>query len=145
MYLRAASFAPSESESAFGGHSSAQVARRHDKFIVDRRRRERRRAGARDHDYRRARGELIANYPSENLTDAPLHPVSRHRDTDPARHRHAQPRAARLVIRITRQITCVEHEVGALESHADTLEADKFRASMQPVRRREAQLRAHGG
>jgi hypothetical protein len=35
--------------------------------------------------------------------------------------------------------------VGALESRADPLEADEFRASMQPVCRREAQWCAHGG
>jgi len=139
LYLHAASIAPGES--AFGCHSSAQVARRHGKFIVDRRRRERGRAGARDYDYRRTRGKIIANYPSEYLADAPLHPVSRHRDTDPARHRHAQPRARRLVIQNTR----IDHEVGALESHTGALEADEFRASMQPVCRREAQLRAHEG
>ena len=101
--------------SAFGGDSSAQIARRHGKFIVDRRRFERGRAGARDHDYRRTGGKIVANYPSENLADAALYPVSRHRDPDSARHRHAQPRAGRLVIQITR----VDHEVGALESHAD--------------------------
>ncbi len=51
----------------------------------------------------------------------------------------------RPVFRTARRITCVNHEVGALESHAGALEADEFRASMQPVCRREAQLRAHGG
>ena len=37
----------------------------------------------------------------------------------------------------------VEHEVRALEADAISLEADKFGASMQPISRPEAQLRAH--
>jgi len=37
----------------------------------------------------------------------------------------------------------IEHEVGALEAHAVSLEAQKFGASMQPVGGGEAQLRAH--
>jgi len=37
----------------------------------------------------------------------------------------------------------IQHEIGTLESHAVSLEAQKFRAPMQPVGRCEAQMRAH--
>jgi hypothetical protein len=39
------------------------------------------------------------------------------------------------------KFACVQHEMGALEAHAFALQADKLRASMQPVGRTEAQRR----
>jgi len=131
MYPPPSSFAPCD--------SPAQIPRRHRKFIADRRRLERTRTAARDHHYRCARGEPGANRFPENLAHPALHSIPHYRIANLARHRNPQPRSLPLDVEITR----VQHKMGTLESHAVSLEAQKFRAPMQPVCRREAQLRAH--
>jgi hypothetical protein len=121
------------------GDSSAQIARRHRKFIANRRRFERTRAPACDHHYGCTRGKPIANRFPENFANAPLHAIAHHRVAYSARHRNPQPRALRLVVKTTR----IQHKMGTLEARSITLEAQKFRAPMQPIDRREAQMRAH--
>jgi len=75
----------------------------------------------------------------ETFAHPPLHAIAHHRIADPARHRNPQPRALRLTVETTR----IQHEMGTLKSRSAALEAQKFRAPMQPIDRREAQMRAH--
>ena len=133
--LSAPSFAPSHSQR----DSPAQIARRHRQLIADNRRLEPTRSPARDHHHRRSRRQLRPQLFPETFAHATLHPVAHDRDSDSARHRHAQPRALRLILKIPR----IDHEMRSRKSHAVSLEAQKLRAPMQPVGRGEAQLRAH--
>jgi len=128
-----------QSPSAAPRDSSAQIARRHRELIANSRRRQRTRTAACDHDDRSSGRQMRPDLFSENFAHPPLHPVAHHRISDSARDRDAQPRSRRLVLETAR----IEHEMRALKSHAVSLEAQKFRASMQPVSRGEAQLRAH--
>ena len=77
----------------------------------------------------------------ETLAHSALHAIAHHRVSDPARYRNSQPRALRLVVQTTR----IQHKMGTLKARSITLEAQKFRAPMQPIDRREAQMRAHCG
>ena len=134
-----AAAAESSSRDTSAADPPANIPRRRGKFIEDRRRRKTPRPTASDHNDRRARRKRIANRIPENFPHSPLHPIPHHRNPDSPRDRDSEPRTPRLVIESTR----IEHEMRALEAHASTLEADKFGASMQPVDRPEAQLRAH--
>jgi len=135
MYYAAPSLAPSHSQR----DSPAQIARRHRQLIADSCRLERTRAAPRDHHHRRSRRQLRPQLLPETFAHATLHPVAHDRNPDSARHRHAQPRALRLILETPR----IDHEMGSRKSHAVSLEAQKLGAPMQPVRRGEAQLRAH--
>ena len=86
-------------------------------------------------------GICARNLFPETFAHAALDPVAHDRDADPSRHRHPQPRALRLILKTPR----IDHEMRSRKSHAVSLEAQKFRAPMQPVGRGEAQLRAHCG
>ena len=107
--------------------------------LADSRRREPARSAPRDHHHRRPRRQLRPQLFPETFAHATLDPVAHDRDTDSARHRHAQPRALRLILKTPR----IDHEMRSRKSHAVSLEAQKLGAPMQPVGRGEAQLRAH--
>jgi len=124
---------------AFGADSRAQIARASDELVGYRRGREAACAGSCDYDERGSVGERVADSAAKNFAHPSLHAISNHRIADSARDRDAEARALRLGF----ESTCVEHEVRALEAQARPLEADEFRASMQPVDCAEAQWGAH--
>jgi hypothetical protein len=121
--------------------SSTQIARRHRKFIGDRRRLERTRPAARNHHDRGPDWQMCPQRFPETFAHSPLHAIAHHRVAYSARHRNPQPRALRLVV----ETTGIQHKMGTLEARSITLEAQKFRAPMQPIDRREAQMRSHCG
>src|ERR1700687_1178723 len=126
---------------AFGADSRAQIARACDQLVGYRGGREASGAGPCDHHYRGPFSERVAYSSTENCAHPPLDAISDHCIADSARDGDAQARALGLGF----EDTCVEYEVPGLEPQARPLEADEFRASMQPVDCAEAQWRAHDG
>jgi hypothetical protein len=132
LYVRPAS-------RAFGADSRAQITHAGDQLVTYRRCREAACAGSCDHHERSPFSERGADSTAENLAHPALHAISNYRVADSARDGDAETRSLRLVF----EHTCVEHEVRTLEPQARSLEADKLRASMQPVDCAEAQWRVH--
>ena len=119
-------------------HPCGDIARRRGQFVVDCRTCQTASARARDYHDRYSRRYRRANSAAKDLAHTPLYAISHHRIADSTRYGHAQARAPRLVL----QFACVEHEMCALDSHAETLQAQEFCASMQRVGAREAHRRA---